>query len=486
MSNWTKINWNIIIRLLGMLLIIEGIFMSIAIIFPIYYKEDDLYSLLTSVLINLGLGGLLFFSTVKEKVPQLGRREGYIIVSFAWILISLVGALPFYIHGSIPSYTDAFFETMSGFTTTGASILTDIESLPHGLLFWRSMTHWIGGMGIIVFSLAILPFLGIGGMQLFVAEVPGPVADKLHPRMHGTARRLWIMYLLLTLAQTILLMFGGLNFFDSICHAFATLGTGGFSTKNDSIASFSSFNQYVIIVFMFLAGMNFTLHYFILKGNFKKIFKNEEWKSYLLTVVIITVVVSVVLFIDRGSLEVSIRNALFQVVSIITTTGFITDDYLKWPAVLMIILMILFFIGGCAGSTGGGIKVVRQVLLLKNTRLELKRMVHPHMVHHVKFGGTSVSKDIIYNVLAFFLIYLIIFVIGSLVMNFIGLDFMSSIGSTMSCLGNVGPGFGSVGPVSNYASVPDAGKWVLSFIMLLGRLELFTILILFSPSFWKK
>ena len=486
MSNWTNINWNIIIRMLGMLLLIEGIFMTVSIVFPLYYKEDDLYPLLFSILINFGLGLLLYLSSSKEKVPQLGRREGYIIVSFAWILISIVGAFPFYIHGSIPSYTDAFFETMSGFTTTGASILSDIEALPHGLLFWRSMTHWIGGMGIIVFSLAILPFLGIGGMQLFVAEVPGPVADKLHPRMAGTARRLWIIYLLLTVAQTVLLMFGGLNFFDSICHSFATLATGGFSTKNDSVASFSTFNQYVIIVFMFLAGMNFTLHYFLLKGKFMKIFKNDEWKSYLITVVIITLVVSVVLFIDRGDVEKSIRTSLFQIVSLITTTGFVTDDYLKWPAILMIILMIVFFVGGCAGSTGGGIKVVRQVLLLKNTRLELKRMVHPHMIHHVKFNGSPVSKDIIYNVLAFFLIYLIIFVSGSVVMNFLGLDFMSSIGSTMSCLGNVGPAFGTVGPVSNYAGVPDAGKWVLSFLMLLGRLELFTILILFSPSFWKR
>ena len=304
--------------------------------------------------------------------------------------------------------------------------------------------------------------------------------------MHGTARRLWIIYVLLTVAQTILMMFGGLDFFDSICHAFATLGTGGFSTKNDSAASFSAFNQYVIILFMFLAGMNFTLHYFLLKGKFKNLFKNEEWKSYLLTIVITTAVIGFVLFLARGDVEQSFRNSLFHVVSIVTTTGLITDDYLQWPAVLIMILMVLFFIGGCAGSTGGGIKVVRQVLLLKNTRLELKRMVHPHMIHHVKFGGTPVSKDIIFNVLAFFLIYLIIFVIGSLLMNIIGLDFMSSIGSTMSCLGNVGPAFGTLGPVSNYSAVPDIGKWVLSFLMLLGRLELFTILILFSPSFWKR
>ncbi|HBX52911.1 MAG TPA: potassium transporter [Bacteroidales bacterium] len=460
--------------------------MSFSIIFSVYYQQDDWLPILISCLITSGFGLILFFSTTKEEVPTMGRREGYIIVAFAWVLISLYGAFPFFLHGSIPSFTDAYFETMSGFTTTGASILTDIEALPKGLLFWRSVTQWIGGMGIIVFSLAILPFLGIGGMQLFVAEVPGPVADKLHPRIHGTARRLWIIYVILTAALTILLMVGKLDFFDSLCHAFTTMATGGFSTKNDSIASFTSFNQYIIIVFMFLAGVNFTLHYFMLKGKFKVIFKNEEWRSYLLTIIIATVIIWVVLFFVRGDLEGSFRTSLFQVVSLITTTGFATDDYLQWPFVLMIILMILFFIGGCAGSTGGGVKVVRQVLLFKTTRIELKRMVHPNMIHHVKLNKISVSKDILFNVLAFFLIYLIAFVVGSLALNIIGLDFMSAIGGSMSCLGNVGPGFGTVGPVLNYASVPDSGKWILAFLMLIGRLELFTVLILFSPSFWKK
>lgn len=482
----TNINSNIIIRTIGILIIIEGLFMFTALPFSFYYGEDDWKPILISGCISVFMGLVSLFFTKKNDNGGLGKREGYIIVASSWVVFSVIGALPWYFHGCIDNYTDAFFETMSGFTTTGASILTDIESIPKGLLFWRALTHWIGGMGIIVLSLAILPFLGIGGMQLFAAEVPGPQHDKLHPRIRETAKRLWIIYIILTVSQTILMMAGGMNFFDSVCHTFATVATGGFSTRNDSIASFSPYIQYVIIFFMILAGTNFALHYFVLKRKFSKLYKNEEWLYYIGLIFFATLIISTGLFALSGDAEESFRRSMFQVVSIITTTGFITDNYLEWHFALWFIIFILFFTGGCAGSTGGGIKIVRQVLLLKNSRNEFKHILHPHIILPVRINGQAVPKDIIFNVLAFFLFYLLLTVLGSLIMSFMGLNFESSIGSVSSCLGNIGPAFGDLGPVSNYASVPAAGKWVLSFYMLLGRLELFTVLILLTPVFWKK
>ncbi len=497
---WSKkLNIEIILRITGILLVIEGAFLLTALPFSLYYGGDDnlafalfnpqadFWPLLITALITTGFGGILFFSTGHQVKKIIGKREGYIIVSLSWVIISLFGALPFVLSGAIPSYTDAFFETMSGFTTTGSSILTDIEIVPKGLLFWRSMTHWIGGMGIIVFSLAILPFLGIGGMQLFIAEVPGPTPDKLHPRITATAKRLWGIYFLLTFVETILLMLGGMNLFDGLCHAFGTMATGGFSTKNASIAAFSPYIQYVITVFMVLAGVNFTLHFLALHGKFKEVSKNEELKAYLLTI-LFAVFISIVALLAATSspIEQVFRESLFMVVSIITTTGFVTADYLLWPISIWFLLLLLMFIGGSAGSTGGGIKVVRHLLLFKNSRLEMKRLMHPQAVLPIRMNGKPVSPDIIFNVLAFFLIYIIIFAVGSLVMSLLGIDFESSIGSVAASLGNIGPGFGSVGPVCNYAHIPDTGKWFLSFLMLLGRLELFTVLILFSPSFWKR
>jgi trk system potassium uptake protein TrkH len=408
-------------------------------------------------------------------------------VALTWIVISIFGALPFYLSGAIPVYTDAFFETISGFTTTGATILQDIESVPKGLLFWRSMTHWIGGMGIIVLSLAILPFLGIGGMQLFAAEVPGITYDKLHPRITETAKRLWGIYFLLTLIQTGLLMLGGMDLFDGLCHAFATMATGGFSTKNDSIASFSPFIQYVIIVFMVLAGTNFALHYIALHGKLKDVWRNEEYRYYISSIGFTTLFIALVLAFSAGeNFFDALRNSLFTVVSIITTTGFITEDYLLWPGFLWVLVFLLMFVGGSAGSTGGGVKVVRQLLLFKNSLLELKRLMHPQAVIPVRLNNRPVSQDIFFNVLAFFLIYLIVFAIGVFVMTMTGLSFNSAVGASAACLGNIGPGIGSVGPTGNFAHITIFGKWFLSFLMLLGRLELFTILILLSPAFWKR
>ncbi|HEY9115169.1 MAG TPA: potassium transporter TrkG [Bacteroidales bacterium] len=479
------INTPLIFRILSFLLIFEAIFMASGLVVAWWFKEP-LFPLLISVIIIV-VTALIFrgFSKRKER-KNIAKREGYLIVTLSWLVISLFGALPFFISGWIPSFTDAFFETISGFTTTGSSILSDIEALPKNLLYWRAMTHWIGGMGIIVLTVAILPFLGIGGMQLLTAEMPGITPDKLHPRITATAKRFWGIYVLLTSMQVLLLWLGEMDLFDSVCHAFATMATGGFSTKNDSIAGFSAYSQYIIILFMVLAGTNFTLHYFALNRQFSKIWKNQEFKVYLGIIASVTLVITFGLFNDGLEVENSFRNALFTVVSILTTTGFATANYLLWHPLLWILILSLMFIGGSAGSTGGGIKVVRHLLLVKNSWLELKRAIHPNAIIPVKLNGKSVPQQIIFNVMAFFLIYVLVFSAGVIIMAFLGMDLETSIGATIANLGNVGPGIGKVGPVDNYAHLSVAAKWVLSFLMLLGRLELFTVLIVLSPAFWRR
>ncbi|MEN8223739.1 MAG: potassium transporter TrkG [Bacteroidota bacterium] len=487
MKDWKGINVKVIIRVIGFLLVVEGLFMLSGLPFSIYYCEQECFALLYSGIITIISGGVLWFSTRKHP-KNIGRKEGYVIVTVSWIIISLFGTLPFIISGAIPNFTNAFFETISGFTTTGATILTDIESVPKGILFWRSMTHWIGGMGIIVFTVALLPILGIGGMQLYVAEMPGVTKDKLHPRITATAKRLWGIYVIFTALETILLMLGGMSLFDALCHAFGTVATGGFSTHSESIAAFSPYIQYVIIIFMILAGTNFTLHYFSLHGQFRKVWKSEEFRYFIYLILIGTIGITLVLALSKEgmSAEEAFRTSFFQVVSIITTTGYITDNYLNWPGTIWFFIFLMMFIGGMAGSTGGGIKVVRQLLLLKNSLLELKRLIHPQAIIPVRMNGKVVSQDIIFKVMAFFLIYFIVFIIGSSVMALMGLDAQTAIGATAATIGNIGPGIGHVGPVDNYDFIPYAGKWVLSFLMLLGRLELFTVLILLSPAFWKK
>lgn len=486
MSKFIKLNWKIIFHILGFLLIIEGIFMFTGIPVSLYYCEQKCLILLYSGLITSSIGGIIWFLT-RNAVRNIGKREGYIIVSFAWIVISLFGTLPYLLSSAIPNFTDAFFETISGFTTTGATILTDIESLPKGILFWRAMTHWIGGMGIIVLSVAILPILGIGGMQLFVAEMPGITPDKLHPRITQTAKRLWMIYVILTFAETIFLMFGGLDLFDALCHSFATMATGGFSTQNASVANYSPYIQYIIIIFMILAGTNFTLHYLALHGKLRDVWNNEEYRYYILFTFGFALIVGLVLAINGAfGIEESFRKSLFQVVSIVTTTGFVTSDYLIWPGHLWIIIFLLMFIGGSAGSTGGGIKIARQILLLKNSALEFKRMMHPQAVIPVRFNRKAVPQDIIHLVMAFFLFYVLTFFAGTFLLSLLGLDFETSIGVTIASLGNIGPGIGAVGPIENYGALSDITKWISAFLMLLGRLELFTIFILFSPAFWKK
>ncbi len=464
------------------------------------YQDGATLSITLASITTMFVGVFSMYYTRGHK-KEVKQKEGYIIVTFGWIIMSISGMLPYLFSGSIPDVTNAFFETVSGYTTTGASIMDDIEVMPEGILFWRSLTHWIGGMGIIVLAIAILPLLGIGGMQLFSAEAPGPSADKLHPRITDTAKRLWLIYFGYTIAETILLKIAGMSFFDAINHAMATLSTGGFSTKNASLAYWNDqpLIQYIVIFFMFLAGSNFVLSYFAFKGKVQKVFKDEEFRYYAGFVIAFTIIVTLVIYFKAnitditpgypmvlGKAESSFRHALFQIVSVITTTGFVSADFTQWTPFLTIFFFGLFFLGGSAGSTAGGIKVMRHLLIIKNGVLEFKRTLHANAIIPVRYNNKTVKEKIVYNIIGFFVLYMLLFIIGALVLGFLGLDFESAIGGSASSLGNVGPALGSLNPVSNFNSLPVLAKWWCGFLMLAGRLELFTVLILLTPYFWKR
>lgn len=486
----TAINTRIILRVLGVLLCMEALFMLFPTGVSLIYKEHDLIAFLISTGVTCIAGGIMAWLG-RNHSAQMGRREGSLIVSLSWILFSLFGMLPFMISGYIPQITDAFFETMSGFTTTGASILTDIDRLPHGLLFWRCMIQWLGGMGIIVFTLAVMPMLNSGGgIQLFNAEVPGVKHDKIRPRISQTAKRLWGIYFIITALCALLLALGPMSIFDAICHAFSTLATGGYSTKQASIAYWhSAYIEYIITLFMFIGGVNFSLVYFTANGNPHKLIKNEEFRWYLGAALIFTLIVMSGLFItgqEYSSLEETFRISLFQVVSIFTTTGFATADYVSWGSFFGVIFFILMFSGASAGSTSGGAKIIRIGILLKNTANEFYRHIHPNAVLPVRINNYVVSNEVVSKVLAFILTYIITMVISTLILSAVGLTFEEALGSSITCLGNVGPGLGRTGPAGAFAFIHPVGKWVLSFVMLIGRLELFTLLIIFTTYFWKK
>lgn len=529
-------------NILGLLIVILGTAMLLALPFSFYFESGDHLPILISGGGAMVLGGLIWLFTRSEKPGELKKRDGYLIVTAGWILMALVGAFPYYLgqffcESSFPlsTYTDAFFETMSGFTTTGASILgTHIEDLPAGLHFWRAMTHWIGGMGIIVLTIAVLPLLGIGGMQLYAAEVPGPTPDKLTPRVKETAKRLWIVYFALTAIEVVLLLFSNLttenqlekmNFYEALCHAMSTLSTGGFSTRQASMGAFSAAHQYVVILFMFLAGINFALSYFLFKGKPRVLWKNEEFRVYSGFVLALFVLVTSVVFWgtyqEAGmSFEQACRDSTFQVLSIITTTGFGTADYTSWGPLLLVVFFVLMFVGANAGSTSGGIKMVRHIVIFKNSYLELKRQIHPKAILPVRFNGKGIQQEIVSKIKAFVLIFIIIFVTGVFIMapqipdltppesmaTCIGSDepvclallaqyedanrafkFESAMGSVAASLGNIGPGIGIVSPANsqNFAQFSPFAKWFLSFLMLLGRLELFTVLMLLTPFFYR-
>lgn len=485
------INFKVIAHLVGSLVIICGVLMVITIPFSLYYQEGDLVPLALSSVITLICGLFLKLSTKSHSSDEIKKREGYLIVALGWVAMTIFGSLPFVLSGAIPNYSNAFFETISGLTTTGASILNNIEDIPKGVLFWRSMTQWIGGMGIIVLTIAILPLLGVGGMELFASEAPGPTKDKIHPRIKETAKRLWFIYFSLTFFQTLLLMYpGGMSFYDAINHSLTTMSTGGFSTKQASIAHFdSAIVDYIIILFMFIAGTNFTLLYFGFKFKFKKFWENDEFKWYVGAVLGTTLIIIPTVYGLVGSelgFEKSFRDVLFQVVSIITTTGFASADFTTWGAFVTFLFFLLLFTGANAGSTSGGMKLVRIVLLIKNGFLEFKRKLHPNAVIPVHLNGHGVPPHIIYNLLAFVFFYLSTFVVGSIIVTFLGVDFMEAVSAVATSVGNVGPGIASIGPAGNFFHLPDSSKWVLSILMLMGRLELFTIAILFTSYFWRR
>ena len=482
-----KFNLKVIGNIIGILLLINGLLMLTAVPFGIYHGEGSWKGILVASLVNSIIGFLLYYNTKDNENKELKRRDGYLIVILSWIAMSLFGMLPYIFTDQISNVPDAFFETVSGYTTTGASILNDIEILDHGILYWRSLTQWIGGMGIIVLAVAILPFLGIGGMQLFVAEAPGVSVDKLQPRIKETAMRLWQIYISFTVVLFFILWAEGMNSFEAVNHAMTTFATGGFSTKNASIGYFESpLIQYTIILFMFISATNFTLTYFAIKLDFKKVFQNEEFRIYSSFIIFLTAIVFITLYlIDSSYAEETFRSALFSVVSIITTTGFTTVDFTGWTEFITILFFILMFFGASAGSTSGGIKIVRHVVLLKNSYIELKKQLHQQGVFILRFNNSKVPQSVVTNILAFMMLYVVIFSIGSVIMTLMGVDFITAIGSVAATLGNIGPGIGDVGPASNFSSIPDAGKYFLSLLMLIGRLELLTFLLILTPAFWK-
>lgn len=492
-----QFDFSSVLGILGAFIFFLGFALLSPLIIALIYEEAIWNTYLYSAAIAFLVGGFLYYFFKTDR--ELRIREGFLVVSFTWLFLSLIGALPFVISGILPSYTDAVFETMSGLTTTGATIMGDttsdgfqnpqIESLPKSILFWRSLAHWLGGMGIIVLSLAILPLLGVGGMQLFQAESPGPTADKLTPRVQETAKLLWGIYVAFTATEFLLLwLHPSMDWFESINHAFATLATGGFSTKNNSIAAFDSvYVDIIIIIFMYLAGINFAMHFRLLKGDTKSFFNNRETRFYSLIILVSILVISFSLwFFDEYSIGNALRYGAFQAVAIITTTGFGTDNYEVWYSFGAFFLFLLFFTGGCAGSTGGGPKMVRWMIIIRNSYREIKQIVHPKAIFPIRIGEKTVDPNIQRTVLSFFMLYLFVFGVGALIMASMGYDMNSAIGASIACLGNIGPGWGEFGPTDSFAQIPYIGKWVLILMMMIGRLEIFTVLLIFTPAFWKQ
>ena len=478
------INFKTVIRIIGILLLLETIMLLVCAGVSLYYQDEDLIDFCISAGITAGTG-ILMALWGKNGKRQLTRRDGYVLVSFTWIAFSILGTFPFYISGYIPSITNAFFETMSGFSSTGATILDDIEALPHGLLFWRSMMQWIGGLGIIMFTIAVLPIFGVNGLQVFAAEASGPTHDKIHPRIGVTAKWIWSIYAGITGILVVLLMLGGMDWFDSVCHAFTAISTGGFSTKQASIAYYNSpYIEYVLSVFMFISGINFMLLLLFFNRKFKKAIHDAELKWYFWSVALFTAAIAVILYYTQPmGVEEAFRQSLFQVISLHTSTGFATNDYMLWPAVTWVLLTIIMLMGACAGSTSGGLKCIRMVILAKIARNEFKHILHPNAILPVRLNKQVVPPSVQSTVLAFCFIYAAISIVSVLIMMSLGIDFLESVGCVVSSISNMGPGLGDTGPAFSWNALPDLAKWLMSFLMLLGRLELFTVLLLFTPEF---
>lgn len=478
-------NYRIVFYMIGRILQIESALLSLPVITSIIYREECLIHLLLTMAISMVIGTFLTI-ICKKRDSMIYVKEGFMIVALAWIFMSVVGALPFYLSGEIPSYIDAFFETVSGFTTTGASILLDVESMSKGLLFWRSFTHWIGGMGVLVFIMAIFPQESGRSIHIMRAEMPGPIVGKLVPKIRETAKILYLIYIALTVLEIILLCIGGMSFFESVLHSFGTAGTGGFGIKADSIAGYNPYLQWVITIFMLIFGVNFNLYYLILAKKAKTAFKSTELWCYIAIVAASIIAIAINIYSMYGGLEETIRHSSFQVATIITTTGYSTTDFNLWPEFSKAIIIVLMFIGGCAGSTAGGLKVSRIILLLKAIFRDLKHTIYPRSVSSVKLEGKKVDSNTISGVTTYFALYFILFFGILILLSLDSFDFETTFTATSACFNNIGPGLGAVGPASSFAAFSPFSKILLSFAMLLGRLEIFPVLVIFSPILWRK
>lgn len=479
-------DFGVITKVLGYLLLIESGLMVPSLLVAVYYNTFDKAGILMSIIITAIVGFIMSRATSHKKDIQ--GKEGLAIVGFGWILISIFGSLMFILTGTITSWVDAFFETVSGFTTTGASILDDIESLPRGVLFWRSFTHWVGGMGILVFTVAILPMLGLGGFQVYKIESPGPMSNRIVPRVRDTAKILYTIYGVVTVTEILFLVLGGMPLYDSMIHTFGTVGTGGFSIKGSSIGFYkSTYIHLVIGTFMIMCGANFSLYYSIYKGKIRESLKDEELRLYLSIVLTSVLLVAFNIYnsMNYNSFGMALRDSYFQVSSIITTTGYATVDYDQWPTFSKLILFALMFVGGCAGSTAGGIKNIRILVLIKAIKREFYKILHPRAVIPIKINNKSISNDTITGISAFFMLYILIFILGAFVISLDGVDFESAATAVAATLGNIGPAFGFAGPTRTYSQFSNMSKLFMSGFMLLGRLELFTLIILFNPKIWK-
>lgn len=465
-----------------------GLSMLLPLGFSLYFRDGGMWPLALSMLISCAVGGGFMWRYRGQftRTTSLNQREGVATVAGGWLAGCLLGTLPYVLGDVFPSFADAAFESFSGFSTTGSSVMADIEAVAPSILLWRGMTHWLGGMGIIVLSLAILPYLGVGGMQLYKAEVPGPMPDRLTPRLKDTARILWKVYILMTVLQIVFLAYGEMSLLDAMAHTFASVATGGFSTKNASLGAFGPYTQWVCIVFMFLAGVNFVLHFNLLRGIGLGALRDEEFKFYSLAVLTGAVVVFIYQNGDYATVEEAIRHSLFQVVSIVTTTGFATADYERWAPAAQFVVLLLMLMGGSAGSTAGGIKCMRVIVLARLLYHEIFALVHPQVVRPIKFNRSTLSTGVINGCVSFVVLFFFIWAISTFVITLVGVDLATASSSALTCLANVGPGFGTVGPTENFLHLPALAKWVLSFDMLLGRLELFTLIVLCFPEFWRR
>ena len=486
MNTSRKVSLSVLLRVQGLLLFIEGLFMLTVLPVTYFHHGINAFSMPFAALITVLTGFILTFSTRNKKDQPLNHREGVITICISWLTLSVFGGLPFLLSKTVPNFTDAFFEALSGFTTTGASILTNVEMVPKDILLWRSMTQWIGGLAIIVFAVVLIPFLSVGGMQLFMTEMNGINYDKLHPRTMHTAKRLWALYVFFTLLETVLLKLGDMGWFDAVCHSMTTLSSGGFSTRTSSIEGYSNYSKIVVMFFMVLSGCNFTLLLIALVRNPKALLKNEEFRDFIFMILGVGTIITLALIImDNASVGNALRSSFFNVISALTTTGFFVNDYTMWPVGLWVILLLLVFIGPCSGSSAGGIKIIRHLIFTKNAFLELKRIIHPNALIPVKINQKSLSRNVVFKTLTFIFVYFLIFVGGAIILLTMGIDFNTSVSASLATLSNFGKGIGSVGPMGTYAFLPQAAKWVLAFLMLMGRVELFTLISLFSKNFWK-